>query len=270
MVAIGISEFTFGYAFLHEQTINHQHNLRAAPILPSLQEEYNEGWDARLPLVGMDYYYQFKLSDHLLRPNATFIRDGTYQNPYYRIALHRHQGNRQHGRLKDLSGTNPNTFYVAPEFNTLDEFNAAFLNNQILTQSRLIPLTECEEITDGEQHYITYQPGQEDWILHSDKKMHKKSLFGKYIFTVYEESRPQWKPLDEKFAIDLFNNTSKTVFTVIDAEDHTPDKKRMKLLEFDPQQATKSQNLLHTSQVLSIFFGATLVLVGTREMNNIR
>lgn len=268
MVAIGISEFTFGYAFLHEQTTNHAHNLRAAPILPSLQEEHNLGWDARLPLVGMDYYYQFKLSDHLLRSNATFIRDGTYHNPYYRIALHRHNNNRQHQRLKELSGTNPNTYYVAPEFNNLDEFNAAFLNSQIVSQSRLIQLTECDEITDSEQHYITFQQGQEDWILHSEKKIHKKSMFGKNIFTIYEESRPNWKSLDIQYAIELFNHTSKTVFSVIDKEERTPEKKRMQLLEFDPQQASKAQTLLQTSQVLSVFFGAILVLVGTRDLNN--
>jgi hypothetical protein len=268
MVTIGISEFTFGYAFLHEQTTNHAYNLRAAPILPSLQEEHNFGWDARLPLIGMDYYYQFKLSDHLIRPNAKFIKDGTYHDSYYRIALHRHNSNRQHQRLKELSGTNPNTFYITPEFNTLDEFNAAFLNNQIVSQSRLIPLNECDEITDSEQHYITFQQGQEEWILHSEKKIYKKSMFGKNIFTVYEESRPNWRPLDNKYSINLFNNISKTVFTVIDKEERTPEKKKMKLLEFDPQQSTKSQTLLQTSQVLSIFFGVILVLVGTRELNN--
>jgi hypothetical protein len=264
MVAIGISEFTFGYAFLHEQTTHHEHNLRAAPILPSLQEEANLGWDARLPLVGTDYYYQFKLSDHLSRSNATFIRDETYHDPYYRIALHRHNSNRQHQRLKELSRNNPNTYYVAPEVNNLDEFNSAFLNNQIVSQSRLIPLSDCEEIADNEQHYITFQQGQEDWILHSEKKIHKKSMFGKNIFMVYEESRPKWKPLDEKYAINLFNDTSKTVFSVIDQEERTSDQKKMNLLEFDTQQASKTQTLLRTSQVLSVFFGATLVLVGTR------
>jgi hypothetical protein len=88
MAEIGISEFTFGYAFLFEQTQANWGNLRAAPVLPSLQQEEQEGWDARLPLNGVDFYYQFKLSEYLWRGNATYIRNGMYNNPYYRIWLH--------------------------------------------------------------------------------------------------------------------------------------------------------------------------------------
>lgn len=78
-------------------------------------------------------------------------------------------------------------------------------------------------------------------------------MFGKNIFTVYEETRPKWKPLDNKYAIDLFNHTSKAVILVIDKEERVPDKKSMNLLDFDPQQSTRSQTLLQTSQVLWIF-----------------
>ena len=46
MVAIGISEFTFGFAFLYESTMANWNDLVAAPVLPSLQQEQNEGWDA--------------------------------------------------------------------------------------------------------------------------------------------------------------------------------------------------------------------------------
>ena len=82
MATIGISEFAFGYAFLYEQTRNNWGNLQAAPVLPSLQKEKDEGWDAHLPLTGIDFFYQFKLSDHLSRGNASYIADGTYNAPY--------------------------------------------------------------------------------------------------------------------------------------------------------------------------------------------
>ena len=58
MAITGISEFSFGYAFLYEQTRRNWGTLRAAPILPSLQKEADEGWDANLPTHGVDYYYQ--------------------------------------------------------------------------------------------------------------------------------------------------------------------------------------------------------------------
>jgi hypothetical protein len=59
MVEIGISEFTFGYAFLYEQTQANWSDLKAALVLPNLQQEELQGWDARLPLTGTDFYYQF-------------------------------------------------------------------------------------------------------------------------------------------------------------------------------------------------------------------
>ena len=72
----------------------------AAPVLPSLQQEQSIGWDAHLPLNGTDFYYQFKLSDYLYRNNANYISDHTYHGPYYRLALHKKDSNRQHNRLK--------------------------------------------------------------------------------------------------------------------------------------------------------------------------
>ena len=261
MVAIGISEFSFGYAFLHEQTENYLNNLRAAPILPSLVEEAEYGWDARLPLQGTDYYYQFKLSDYLSRSNASFIRDGTYEGPYYRVSLHRNNFNRQHQRLKELSRDNPNTFYVAPEFNNLDQFNSAFLTQNITSQSRLIPLSECEQINDNDQHYITYQQNSENWIFHSQKKFSNKSYFGKNLFTLYKEAQPIWKPINENYIAGLFDKTVKNAFKVMDKEERAYDK-TMNFFEFDPQQSTSSQILNKTSQILSIFYGVILVLVG--------
>src|SRR5215470_18892121 len=169
----------FGYAFLYEQTHAHWEDLTAAPILPNLQQEYEEGWDAHLPLNGTDFYYQFKLSDYLSRPYANYIKDGTYPDAYYRLALHKKDNNRQHQRLRLLAQTNPHTYYVAPEFNSIETFNSAFLQHQITQQSRLIPINECENIDDGKQHYITFQQGEVGWIQHSKKKKHNTSFTGK-------------------------------------------------------------------------------------------
>ena len=126
MVAIGISEFTFGYAFLFEQTQRNWANLKAAPILPSLYQDANLGWDAHLPLRGTDFYYQFKMSEYLFRGNASYLRDGTFNKPYYRFTFHSRDNYRQHRRLRELAASNANTYYVAPEFNDLPTFNAIF------------------------------------------------------------------------------------------------------------------------------------------------
>jgi hypothetical protein len=43
------------------------------------------------------------------------------------------------------------SLYVVPEFNTVDDFNAAFLARQITARSRLIPVLDCDDIDDGDQ-----------------------------------------------------------------------------------------------------------------------
>src|SRR5690348_14326364 len=123
MAITRISEFTFGFAFLFEQTERTWADLIAAPVLPNLKQEEEEGWDAKLPLNGVEYFYQFKLSDYLKASHAKYRKDGPdkrYDAPYFRIALHRHKSNQQHQRLRTLCKTHPHTYYVAPEIVDLD------------------------------------------------------------------------------------------------------------------------------------------------------
>ena len=70
------------------------------------------------PMFGVPFFYQFKIPKYLSAAHATYIADGTYGGPYYRIDLHRRDNNNQHRRLKELAAINPNTFYAAPELNT--------------------------------------------------------------------------------------------------------------------------------------------------------
>src|SRR6266850_4523611 len=185
MVALGISEFTFGYAFLHEQTNKQWGNLKAAPILPSLQQEADVGWDAHLPAVGTDFYYQFKLTERLSRANAKYIADGTYSGAYYRISLHRRDANRQHKRLRAHAQTHPDTYYVAPEMETLDDFNNAFLSKTVEQRSRLIRIADCKDWDDDEQHYITFQEGEVEWDEHSQRVRHAHSYRGTETESLY-------------------------------------------------------------------------------------
>jgi hypothetical protein len=265
MAAIGISEFTFGYAFLYEQTHASWQNLRAAPVLPSLQQEQDQGWDAHLPLVGTDFYYQFKLSDYLSRGNALFIADGTYTNPYYRLALHRRDNNRQHRRLREHVAINPNTFYVAPEFNTIDDFNAAYLSRQLSQRSRLIPLADCDDIDDGDQHYITFQAGEQSWLQHSERRIHERSFSGQDMENLYRSTEKQWRRLDKRFSEELFQRSAAIVRRVVEAEDRRAAGVALPLLDFNPHQADRREILLRTSQILSVTLGVTLVLVGAGQ-----
>lgn len=265
MASIGISEFTYGYAFLCEQTRANWGNLRAAPVLPNLREEHDEGWDARLPTNATDFYYQFKLTDYLSRGNASFIADGTYLTPYYRLALHRKENNRQHQRLRLHSAANPHTYYVAPEFNSTDEFNAAFLGQQLTDRSRLIPVSECDDIDDGDQHYITFQFNQPEWMQHSKKKPHSQSFNGRELGKLYQNSDKDWKRVNKNYATELFDKTVELVRTVVQKEDSKAKTTALSLLDFNPNQADQRKVLFKTSQILAVVLGVTLVLVGTSE-----
>ena len=261
MSATGISEFTFGYAFLYEQTQRNWAGLRAAPILPSLIQEANLGWDAHLPTQAADFYYQFKLSDYLERPYAKYLKDGTYTTPYYRASLHRRENNRQHARLRAHCKSHPLTYYVAPEFSTATDFQAAFFARNVTENSRLIPLTECDDITDGEQHYLTYVPGSTKWTQHSEPRSHDRSYSGRDLEMLYRQTHDRWQPVDLSFAQRLFEETATVVEGELSKEQRV-DVPLARALHATPEP-TRAGYLLQTADLLSMYCGVTLVLVGS-------
>ena len=192
MVDLGVSEFTFGFAFLHEQANRSWNSLRGVPLLPSLQDETAVGWDAMIPTRGKNYYYQFKLSDFLVRGNAKYIFNRSYTSPYFRIRLHKFNFNQQHRVLwehaKQLG--NEHTYYVSPEITSQLQFKNAYLNHNVSDFSRLIPLRSCRNYSsnDEEQHYITYQPNNSRFLQHSEIYIGKGSFSGKEIGEVYKQS----------------------------------------------------------------------------------
>lgn len=264
MASTGISEFTFGFAFLFEQTQRYWANLQAAPVLPSLKQEVNDAWDARLPLQGTDFYYQFKLSDYLTRRNSKYIADGTYNSPYYRISLHRRNGSLQHRRLMSHAQNNPNTFYVIPEFNGESAFNSCFLERQIVDNSRLIPLAQCNPINDGEQHHITFQMGNPTWMQHSEAKQHDDSIPGREIESLYRASHDLWRPVNMGFAQNLFDSTAQAVRRRL-AEEGEFDFSVLNLLNPPLDLGNRTRYLQRTAELLSVFYGLTLVIVGREQ-----
>lgn len=254
MVRIGISEFSFGFAFLHEQTVQNWPNIVAAPVLPSLKREAQEGWDAHLPTQGIDYYYQFKLSDYLERSNAKFIREGIYSSPYYRISLHRRNQSAQHNRLKAHSARNPHTYYVTPEVRTKAQFDRAFQMRRVTENTRLIPVVDCDEIHDNEQHYITFQPGGPRWTPHSEFRWRKNSVPGIELESLYRRSSKQWKTIDEEFATSLYETVAATV-----PEDFTGEQ------VIETKAKPNRGDLLMATQRLLGFLGLNLVIVGVKE-----
>lgn len=265
MAIVGLSEFTFGFGFLFEQTSKSWGNLRVAPVLPSLIQEADDAWDAKLPVFGTDFYYQFKLSDYLVRRNSIFHKDGTYTSPYYRLALHRRDNNRQHHRLWEHAQSNANTFYVAPEFETIDDFNTAFLARNLAGNSRVIPVSACDDCNDDDQHYITFQQGSQAWIQHSEPRRKTLSYQGRAMGDLYRESRQTWRSIDEDFAEAALRRTTsaiKRTFARHRGKDIEAAESASALLEVANVDRNRVAMLRRTAEILAIFVGVTMVIVG--------
>lgn len=257
----GISEFTFGFAFLYEQTRHHWAGLRAVPILPSLQAEADLGWDAHLPAAAVDFYYQFKLSDYLFAAHARFRKDGTYAGPYYRIGLHKRNGNQQHRRLYRHARRHPETYYVAPELSDVRLFQDAFLAQQIVRHSRLIPLNRCRDVGDSDQHYLTYVHGDAGFRQHSEATRQEGSRSGSELEAIYRESEGRQRVVDRSFAADLLESTRSAIIEEAE-DDEDLDMFDRALLDRGVQGRDVAGTIERTAELVSVYYGATMVLVG--------
>ncbi|MCL4322922.1 MAG: hypothetical protein M1498_00505 [Candidatus Thermoplasmatota archaeon] len=268
MADIGLSEFSFGYAFLHEQTLRKWGRVIGVPILPSLRGEAKLGWDVKLPTKGKAFYYQFKLSERFSRSNSKFIADGTYSSSYYKIALHKANNNQQHRRLWELAQVagNEETYYVAPEVHSSEIFEDAFLNRKVIENSRLIPLRECENYDpdDKEQHYITFKYGEKDFIQHSSQKKRSGSILGKNLIHIYDQKLPNFDPINDDFTRRLVKTVEDSVSEIIDLKKMSIVKK---LIE-ERQPDNVSSELNYIANLLLSAFDLSLVIVGESQSEN--
>jgi len=263
MVAIGISEFSFGFAFLIEQVNKYKDKLRHCPFLPNLREETGLGYDAYLPTRGIDFYYQFKIGDYLWSGNAKYLRNGDHTGPYFRFCLE----NNQHRRLFNLSQNKPYTYYVVPRINRWQLFDEAFIMGTLASRTILIPVRDCPNVHDDESHCITFPSSAPGWKWHSDDKNLDSEISGKDIGSLIENSNKDWKPIDSEFALGL-------VAKLINLAEQSIDSKKLLFMEkfknLYSDYPTKDEkyfiySLLTAARISSCLFGANLVLVGERE-----
>jgi hypothetical protein len=285
MVTTGLSEFTFGFGFLHEQIVRLRQEvledgtrLTGAPVFPSPQFEAERGYDVFLPTSGGDYYFQFKASDYYSHPLSEWLADGTYTDPYYRIKLHKRDNNKQHRILRALSGKKEcpykeHTYYVAPEIDSLASYNTAFLAGNITENSRKIPLIECDDILNASQHHITFQKGEEGWKQHSFSIHHDHSILGKQIIPEYVKHKSEWKKIDDQYATVLFSTildrakqveTTKEIETILEKFSINFERFERSVVDEKFVLSVKVKTLIKTSFILSHVFGATLFFVGSQ------
>jgi len=286
MGAFGISEFTYSFSFLFEQTRANWGNLKAVPILPSLIDEGNEisensGWDACLQLkTGIDFYYQFKISNYLSYPTASYFHEGPGDGPYYRIKLPNKGEYLQHRALRKLAQRKLNTYYVAPKFppklytsdqvEKINFLNRIFLHRQVTEYSRLIPISQCRDIEGDDakkkQHHIIYRSGHRAALKSESTDYIDKVISGKQMKEFYESHKREWIEINDKFIINLFYDISEIIEKTYNPQNvlkMNNGKNKFELLEFDPSTANKKDTILRLSQILMVFFDSVLVLAGS-------
>lgn len=210
-------------------------------------------------------FFQFKLSEYLFRSNAKYIREGTYPGPYFRLSLHRRDNNNQHRLLRAHWHNNPNTFYVAPELRTIDQFNDAFLYRSLTQHSRLFSLGDCEDLDedDGDQHYITFRHGIEEWDFQSERKRKERSFFGENIKDLHVERGTERRALNLGFARELLTRTTEGARAA--DRGRTREASRLPFsLENRPVADNREAILQRVADIAATVFGVTMVIVGPR------
>ena len=199
------SEFSYGFAFT-EAFIRRKGNLRAVPVFPSLRAEGTKGWDVHLKFPGVPFFLQFKLSDLLLRSNAKYWP--YYGRPYFRIDITPLSRSRQHNLLKELNDSgHDNVYYAAPFFHTIRQFNEAYLSDEVIQQSLLVPLSQLPPLYDYEAHYVTFtRPNNFSW--HTDEQ----NLEGKLLEGDFS-AEPAYERIQNMFNRDAARSMNKEYFT---------------------------------------------------------
>ena len=150
----GFSEFSFGFAFIHEY-VNRNPGLTAAPELPSLRKEAAVGWDAKLTVQGNPKFFQFKLAEYLCRSKAS---QWSYHNrPYFRFRITPKEKSDQHNQLLRLANSGNDVFYTAPMFHKAQEFDQNFQASRVTTSSIWVPVQCLDPINEKDDpHCITF------------------------------------------------------------------------------------------------------------------
>ena len=187
----GFSEFSFGFAFLHEY-VNRNPELTAAPELPSLRKEAAAGWDAGLTVQGHPKFFQFKLSEYLSRSNAR--QWNCHHRPYYRFRITPQSKSDQHNRLRRLANKGNDVLYAAPMFHEIEEFNRNFQASQVTTRSMWVPVQNLRDINGDDAHCITFSSTQILW-WHSEPER----IEGKFSAQEHYETTSEMITIDEDY-----------------------------------------------------------------------
>jgi hypothetical protein len=164
------SEFSFGFALVHELANGFGRQLGIAPVFPSLYAEGQPGGGYDVALTpGFPLFLQFKLSEYMVRRTASEWH--LFGQPYYRFWMHAPRHSEQHALLLDLD-VDPNlVYYVAPRIHTSQALNDAFLAEDLVTNSVFVRPRHIAQLPSDGYHCIAFSPvGIDGWICSEPRR----------------------------------------------------------------------------------------------------
>ncbi len=191
------SEFTYGIALLAELSDALGADIVAAPLFPSLAAEKEVDDEESVPASGCPLFLHLKLAEYMLTPRATGWSE--HERRFFRLSIAARSRHGVHSPLRRLSEVESEVYYAAPAFYRQREFSQAFASQQVIGQSRFIPLRHLPDLSDDRPHYVSYlrdEPGFRwhggegtsrhfelpvtgaEWLAHLQEQSRKRRLLG--------------------------------------------------------------------------------------------
>jgi hypothetical protein len=173
------SEFSYGFSLTQELVSEYSYLLTAAPTFPSLIEEGNTGggYDVNIALSGFPLFLQFKLSEYMMRSNAS--EASLLGVPYYRFKLRPLKYSDQHKLLVDLEALGNFVYYVAPIFYEVADLNTAFFSRNVTARSIFISPLDIGTLPDDEGHCVVFSASSSDAYFCSRPITLKMHIYGR-------------------------------------------------------------------------------------------
>lgn len=169
------SEFSYGYSLLREiedRTIAAYGRAGSGrPILPSLREEKELGFDAAVASVGMALFLQFKVGEYVSRRHPNSATWPEYLQAHYRFAID--TGHHQFDALCRLAALlrqfPAQVAYIAPRFHDASTLTSYHVAGVVLQHSYSCDPLQVD--ADGDVHYRSVRPDGADHRLFSEPRL---------------------------------------------------------------------------------------------------
>ena len=163
------SEFSYGFSFTENLISKGPNRPRYAPVLPNLRDEKKYGYDIKIRMPGVIFFFQFKIPEARVSPSADEIRKFGIGNthpilrldlPFLRMPITKSSASNQHEKLIKCEQMKQNTsgrvFYATPLFIHPHDLNSKFQSSSVHLGSGLISPEEIGPLMPGDHHAVAY------------------------------------------------------------------------------------------------------------------